>query len=150
MAQPWNPISDLLQLQDRMNRLFEDATQRKAHETDTRGDDQEIERPEWVPAADVYEREGYFEIVLDLPAIDRQALDISVEKDRLLIRGNREIEANERRKAERPRGRFLRKFGLPSNVDQSAISAEYRDGELRIKIPKRPGQQGKRVEIKVS
>jgi HSP20 family protein len=151
MAQNWNPINDLLFLQERMNRLFEDATQRRSgtEEDDIRRD-QEIERADWVPAADVTEREGDYVISLDLPGIDRQSLDISVEKDRLLIRGTRTLDGENRRRSERPQGRFFRKFGLPGQVDQSSISADYQDGVLRITIPKRPEPQAKRVEIKVS
>jgi HSP20 family molecular chaperone IbpA len=45
---------------------------------------------------------------------------------------------------------FLRKFGpLPPTVDQKAISAEYRDGVLRVRLPKRKEQKQKRVEIKI-
>ena len=51
----WNPLHDLVTLQDRMNRLFEDATQRRASEADK---NDELERADWYPAADVYENEA--------------------------------------------------------------------------------------------
>ena len=53
MSQQWNPLQDLMVLQDRMNRLFEDATQRRTESG--RGD--EFERADWTPAADIYETE---------------------------------------------------------------------------------------------
>jgi HSP20 family protein len=156
VSQNWNPIHDLLNLQDRMNRLFEDATKRHAggdHVEDSQEPvrhEQDIERTEWSPAADVFERENEYVIALDLPGIDRQSLDISLDKDRLVIRGNRKTEGESRRRAERPHGRFFRKFKLPSTVDEASISAEYKDGELRVTLPKRTEQQTRRVEIKVS
>jgi HSP20 family protein len=85
-----------------------------------------------------------------LPAIDRSSLDISVDHDRLVIRGARKGETENRRRSERPHGRFFRKFTLPSEVNQSAISADYKDGELRITLPRRRPEQSRKVEIKIS
>ena len=53
MSQQWNPLQDLMVLQDRMNRLFEDATQRRTQTDGGAGD--EFERADWTPAADIYE-----------------------------------------------------------------------------------------------
>lgn len=145
MAHAWDPMRDLVLLQDRMNRLFEDATQRSG---EGRGE-QEIEGADWVPAADVYEQEAAYVIALDLPGIERAALDISIEQDRLTIRGQRRIEEGGERRAERPRGRFVRRFTLPNIIDQAAITADYRDGVLRITLPRRQQKQAQRVEIKV-
>ena len=150
MAHAWDPMRDLVLLQDRMNRLFEDATQRRgARESEGGGDEQEIEGTDWIPAADVYEQEAAYVIALDLPGIDRSALDISVEQDRLSIRGQRNIEEGGERRSERPRGRFIRRFSLPATVDQSAIKADYRDGVLRVTLPRRQAKQSQRVEIKI-
>jgi HSP20 family protein len=145
MAHNWDPIRDLMVLQDRMNRLFEDATQRRG-----RGEDEgEIEGADWSPAADVYEHENEYVIALDLPGIDRAALDISIDRERLVIRGVRVIEEQGGHRVERPRGRFLRRFGMPSTVDQQGIKAEYKDGVLRVYLPKQKEQKPRRVEIKI-
>ena len=69
VAQYRSPIDDLLHLQDRMNRLFEDATHRHSTDGETSAVEQEIERPEWIPAADIYEREDHFELDLDLNSL---------------------------------------------------------------------------------
>jgi len=73
MAQQWNPLQDLVVLQDRMNRLFEDATQRRSQ---AEGSGDEFEHADWTPAADIYETESGFLLALDLPGIDREALEI--------------------------------------------------------------------------
>jgi HSP20 family protein len=150
MSQHWDPLRDLVVLQDRMNRLFEDATQRRARGASETQDD--LDRSDWAPAADVYEREDTYLIALDLPGVDRSALEINLDKDRLSIRGNRSIENGRQtqRRAERPRGKFSRSFALPALVDQERIEAEYKDGVLSVRLPKRKEQQAQRVEIKVS
>lgn len=144
MAQ-WNPLNDLVSLQDRMNRLFEDATQRRAQDN---GAD-EVEDADWYPAADVYENDQSYIVAVDLPGIDRSTLDISVDDDTLAIRGKKsDLEARQHR-AERPRGKFLRTFSVPASVDQKGIKADYRDGVLQVHLPKRTEPKAQRVEIKV-
>jgi HSP20 family protein len=148
MSKRWEPIGDLVGLQDRMNRLFEEAGERRARAgMDESG--QEIERADWHPAADVYEHAGEFVIALDLPGIDRSALEIDLDNDRLTIRGVRVVDEENQRRAECPRGRFLRRFGVPATVDQKGIAAEYKDGVLRLRLPKRAEQKSRRVEIKI-
>jgi HSP20 family protein len=146
MSKNWNPMGDLMGLQDRMNRLFEEASERRSRAGEG---EQEIERADWYPAADVYENENAFIIALDLPGIKRSALEIDLDNDRLSIRGERVIDEENQHRAECPRGRFLRRFGVPSLVDQQGIAAEYKDGVLRVMLPKRKEQKSRRVEIKV-
>lgn len=146
MAQ-WNPLHDLVSLQDRMNRLFEDASQRRASEA---GSSDEAEAADWYPAADIYENEGEYTVAVDLPGIDRTTLDISVDGDRLTIKGNRVAPDATRHRAECPSGKFLRTFSVPASVDQSDIRADYKDGVLEVRLPKRPERKAQRVEIKVS
>ena len=145
MAQQWNPLQDLMLLQDRMNRLFEDATQRRAQ---TESND-EFERADWTPAADISEVESAYVIALDLPGITRDAVEIDVDENRLVVKGTREIEQSTHR-AERPRGKFLRTFSIPGSVDQGAIGAEYKDGVLQIRLPKRKEQKAQKIVVKVS
>jgi HSP20 family protein len=148
MSQQWNPLQDLLVLQDRMNRLFEDATQRRAREESEKHD--ELDRADFIPAADIYETERAYLIALDLPGIDRAALEIDIDDNRLSIRGTRITDDSKQHRSERPRGRFARSFTVPSSVDQAGIGAEYKDGVLEIKLPKRKEEKAKRVEIKVT
>ena len=145
MAQ-WNPLNDLVSLQDRMNRLFEDATQRRASETNS-GDD--VERVDWHPAADVYENDAEYTVAVDLPGIDRATLDISVDEDRLTIRGHRAGQETTEHRVECPKGKFLRTFSVPASVDQKEIKADYKDGVLQVHLLKRPERKPQRVEIKV-
>ena len=148
MSQQWNPLQDLMVLQDRMNRLFEDATQRRTRADAGSGD--EFERADWTPASDIYESDSGYLIALDLPGIDREALEIDVDDNRLIVKGTRELAESKQHRIERPRGRFLRTFSVPGSVDQSKIGAEYKDGVLQIRLPKCSEQKPKKIDVKIS
>ena len=146
MSQQWNPLQDLMVLQDRMNRLFQDATQRRAG---TASDD-DFERADWAPASDIYETESGYLIAMDLPGIKREEVQIDIDENRLIVKGTREIAESKQYRTERPRGKFLRTFSVPGSVDQAKIGAEYRDGVLQIRLPRRSEPQAKKVDIKIS
>jgi HSP20 family protein len=138
---------DLFSLQDRMNRLFEEAADRRSQ---AGADEGEIERADWIPAADVYEDEREYLLVLDLPGIKRDGLDVSLDDGRLVIRGERPpTEGLHARRTERPQGRFVRTFSLPDAVDRGAITADYKDGVLLLHLPRRNEQQGHRLKIDI-
>lgn len=148
MSKPWNPLHDLMLLQERMNRLFEDATERRARA----GDSDEIEAVDWHPAADVYETEGEYLIAVDLPGVDRSAVDIDLDDEKLVVRGTRTIDRNGAKGKERvarPQGRFRRSFTVPANVADDGIQAEYKNGVLEITLPKRKETRAQRIQIKV-
>jgi len=148
MSQQWNPLQDLMVLQDRMNRLFEDATQRRNQADAGAGD--EFERADWTPASDIYETESAYLIAIDLPGIDREALEIDINENRLVVKGIRPIAESRQHRSERPRGKFLRTYSVPAAVEQGRIAAEYKDGVLQISLPKRTEQKSKKIDIKVS
>lgn len=145
MAQ-WNPLNDLVSLQDRMNRLFEDATQRPGQADPS----DEVEGAEWCPAADVYENDAAYTVAVDLPGIDRTTLHISVDQDTLAIKGIKPGLDTTQHRTERPKGKFLRTFSVPAAVDLNEIKADYKDGVLQVYLPKRPERKAQRVEIKIS
>lgn len=146
MSQQWNPLQDLMVLQDRMNRLFEDATQRRGQP----GEEHEFERADWTPAADIYETETGFLIALDLPGIKRDALQIDIDDNRLIVKGVRVVDDTRTRRTERPRGKFVRTFAVPASIDQGKIGADYKDGVLQIRLPKRAEQKAQKIEVKIS
>ena len=148
MSQQWNPLQDLMVLQDRMNRVFEDATQRRSQAEANAGD--EFERADWTPASDIYETETGFLIAMDLPGIRRETLELDVDENRLVVKGTREMAQSKQHRMERPRGKFLRTFSVPGSVDEGRIAAEYKDGVLQISLPKRTEQKAKKIDIKIS
>jgi HSP20 family protein len=149
MRHRFHPKRDLFTLQERMNRLFEEAADRHGRAGEDAG---EIERADWIPAADIYEDEREYTLALDLPGIKRDSLDVSLDDGRLTIRGERAAaDGVGVRRAERPQGRFVRAFTLPDAVDRSRIAADYKDGVLVLHLPKRTEQQqSRRVKIDIS
>ena len=89
-------------------------------------------------------------IALDLPGIDREKLVIDVDDNRLVVKGTRTIGEPRQHRTERPRGKFLRTFTVPAAVDQAKIAAEFKDGVLQIRLPKRSEQKSKRIDIKIT
>ena len=148
MSQQWNPLQDLMVLQDRMNRLFEDATQRRTQAGTTASD--EFERADWTPPSDIYETESGYLIAMDLPGIKREELQIDIDENRLIVKGTREVAESRQHRTERPRGKFLRTFSVPASVEQSQIGAEYKDGVLQIRLPRRSEPKPKKIDIKIS
>src|SRR5204862_2512684 len=122
-------------------------TQRRTQADAGRGD--EFERGDWTPASDIYETESGYVIAMDLPGIDRDALEINIDDNRLVVKGAREISKERQHRNERPRGKFLRTFSVPASVDQAKIAAEFRDGVLEITLPKQREQKSKRIDIKI-
>lgn len=146
MRHRFDPVRDLFTLQDRMNRLFEEAA-RRGGESESEG---EIERADWIPAADVSEEAGEFVITLDLPGIRRDGLDVNLDEGRLTIRGERPPqEGTQLRRSERPHGRFARTFSLPDAIDRHAITADYKDGVLTLRLPKRAEPKERRLKIDI-
>jgi HSP20 family protein len=148
MSQRWDPIRDLMVLQDRMNQLFEDATERRARSgTDTSAG---VRTSEWVPSADVYEEAEGYVVALDLPGVERSDLEIDLEDHQLTIKGIRSVRGQIEHRRERPQGKFSRSFSVPASVDQEQIAAEYKDGVLYVRLGKRSEPKAQRVEIRVS
>jgi HSP20 family protein len=148
MSQQWNPLQDLMVLQDRMNRLFEDATQRRTQAGTGAGD--EFERADWTPASDIYETESGYLIAMDLPGIKREELQIDIDDNRLIVKGTRGVAESKQYRTERPHGKFLRAFSVPASVDQAQIGAEYKDGVLQVRLPRRSEPKPKKIDIQIS
>jgi HSP20 family protein len=146
----WGDWRDYAALQDRLTRLFEEIGMSAGGQREAARED-DIERADWSPAADVYETGDSFVIALDLPGIDRASLDVSIDDNRLTVRGERAPDEGQRRgRGNRPSGRFLSRFGpLPPTVDQKRVAAEYKDGVLRLRLPKRAERQAGKVKIEI-
>ena len=141
-------IKDLVTLQDRMNRLLEEAfpaRQRRAEET-------EFFTGEWTPAVDIYEDENAITLEADIPGIDPNNLDIRVEGNTLHMKGERKFEKETKRenfyRVERAYGTFVRSFMLPQNVQADRIEATYKNGELKVILPKSEDAKAKPIKIK--
>ncbi len=136
-----DPLQQLLDLQEWMNRLFEETLGRERLD-----DDAHVPRRTWAPAADVYETAAGYVVEIDLPGLRREDVAVQVERGELVIRGEKPPSTAGRpetfHRLERLDGPFARSFRLPQAVDPEDISAELSDGVLRLTLPKpRPGRR---------
>jgi HSP20 family protein len=106
---------------------------------------------DWVPRVDIREEESSFIVDADLPGVDAKAIDITLEKNILTIRGSRsgEAETDEGgyKRKERFTGSFVRQFTLPETADGDTITAKTINGVLRVTIPKTVKSQARSIEV---
>lgn len=137
----WDPFSDMVQLRDEIGRWFEGVTERD------RGKKSAV----WAPDVDIKETDKEILIKADLPGMKLEDIDVSVDDDQLVIKGERKEEKEEKEKGyirvERSYGSFYRSFniGVPVKADQ--IKANYKDGVLDINLPKAEAKKPKKIEI---
>ena len=105
--------------------------------------------PTGIPLRTYYENDGEYIVAVDLPGIDRSTLDISIDDDRLTVKGQRAGNEATPQIDECPKGTFLRTFNVPAAVDNDEIKADYKDGVLKVRIPRQPERKAQRIEIKV-
>jgi HSP20 family protein len=140
----WEPFRGLNTLQEQVNRLFEDNFTRAGH----------AELASWAPAVDIYETENELVVKADLPDVPEKEIDVRVENNTLTIHGERKFENDVHQdnylRVERAYGTFTRSFSLPNTVNTEAIRADYRNGVLSVRIPKREESKPKQIKIGVS
>jgi HSP20 family protein len=139
-TEPWNWMDRIHQDLDRLA-----ATRALAGDEPNTASD-------WVPAVDVTESNDDFVIRADLPGVDANDVEVTMDKGVLAIQGARETrsetEVDGYQRTERASGRFLRRFTLPDTTDSEAIAANAKDGVLEIRIPKKLQVQPQRIKVK--
>lgn len=108
---------------------------------------------DWRPVADISETEGEYLIKAELPEVDRKDVHVSVESGNVVIRGERKMDKEEedstQHRVESFYGSFSRSFALPDNVEADKISAESKNGVLKVHLPKSKKTQPKSIEVAV-
>jgi HSP20 family protein len=140
-----DPLRELLELQERMNRLFDETLSRdRLHEPSA-------PHGSWIPTADVLERADAYVVELELPGLERDDLVVQAHEDEVVVRGARRPSAGGRPEAfhrlERRHGPFARSFRFPAAIDPAGIVAELHEGVLRLTLPKRVAPS-RRVEVR--
>jgi len=131
-------------LTERMERLFEEF-----FPTVRREEEREFV---WAPAVDVYENDKAYVVEVDLPGLRKEDVRVTVQDGVLTIQGERRLTREEKgvdyHRQERFYGKFLRSFTVPETVDVDRISAEFKDGVLRLTLPKREPSAGRVIEVR--
>ena len=106
----------------------------------------------WAPSVDISENEKAFTLHADIPGVNPDEIEISMEKGVLTVKGERNsekvAEGEKYRRVERQRGSFARSFTLPDSVDTDNIEAACAHGVLTVTIPKQEVAVSRRIEIK--
>ena len=145
----FEPFRDLVTFQDRLNRIFEDAFR------GSRGASEEewALGGSWAPSVDIYEQDGNLVLKAELPGIDPKDVDVHVENNVLTLRGERKLDSEVKRESyhrvERSYGAFSRSFTLPNVVDTDKIKAEFKEGVLRLVLPKKEEAKPKQISISI-
>ncbi len=143
---PYDPFALVNQLQKEMNRLFD------ARVGEGRGNETSAAvTSDWIPLVDVQEEPERYVIYADIPGVDPQEVEITMENGVLALRGNRESQTapagNGYKRRERPAGVFYRRFVLPDTADAEGIKAHGKNGVLQLVIPKREKAVARRIQV---
>ena len=139
----WNPIRELSAFDTPFNRVFRHVIP---------GTDEVGRERSWVPAVDVYETDDHALVVsVELPGIDSKDLSVALENGVLTIEGERTIDTEVDRerwyRSERAYGAFRRSFTLPRTVDAGAVTAEHKNGTLRVRLPLKEEAKPHRITV---
>ncbi len=127
----WDPLQDLLALQERIHRLAG---------TDEAG---------WMPPVDIYETEDRYVVTAEVAGLAREDLQIQIQDGKLTLRGERQAGEHSSvrfERVERGHGRFARTFVLPRAADASDITADLQNGVLTISVLKRSDRRQVEIE----
>lgn len=142
----YEPASVVSQLQNDINRIFGNVFDSESSSATA----------QWMPAVDVREYIDRFELLVDLPGVNPNAVEITLENSVLTIAGERREEKMtpgngtgepQLQRTERPVGLFHRRFILPDTVDAERVTAAGKDGVLQISIAKHAKAQPKRITV---
>lgn len=140
-------FSDLEHIQHEVNRLFNSSLTRWMDE------DRGLMESAWNPAMEIRESRDTIVVIADLPGVVKDAIDVSVHGDQLTVKGEKkqEKEANEKGyvRTERFYGSFTRSVTLPCEVDAARVDASYKDGVLKLVLPKKEEAKPQQIQVKV-
>lgn len=131
----WDPLRDLLALHEQLGQLV--------------GSD----APGWTPPVDLYETANEYVLTAEIPGLTRDQIHIHAEDRRIVIRGargtdpGRDIPSEQYHRVERGHGRFSRAFSLPEMIDVNGVSADLKDGILKVTIPKARDRGTRRIDV---
>lgn len=144
----WNPFKDLEEMEKRLSTYLGRPALR------TEAGKEAMTVAEWSPLVDISEDDKEYLIKAEIPEMKKEDIKLSVHDDVLTITGERKYEKEEKNKkyhrVERAYGSFMRSFTLPEDADGSKVGAEYKDGVLKVHLPKSEKAKPKAIEVKVA
>ncbi|HEY7182288.1 MAG TPA: Hsp20/alpha crystallin family protein [Blastocatellia bacterium] len=143
-----DPFSELRNFQEDFNRIFGSTLPRLFNS------EEGLLGGNWAPNVDIYEDENSITLEADLPGLKPGEFNLSIENYRLTLSGERKFEKEQKgdnwRRVERSYGSFTRAFSLPSTVNVDAVNAEFKDGVLRVTLPKKEEVKARQIQVTVT
>ena len=141
-----DPFSDLRNIQDDFNRIFNTALPRLFT-------NEEVLSGIWAPRVDIFEDQNSIVLEADLPGLKPEDFKLSIENFKLTLSGERKFENEQKgdnwHRVERSFGSFARTFSLPNTVGVEEVKADFKEGVLRVTLPKREEVKARQIEVKV-
>ena len=145
----WDPFKELEETHNRLSRFFGLPVSRTSN-----GGKESLTVTEWAPSVDIVEDEREWLVKADLPEVKKEDVKVTVENGVLTITGERRLEKEEKDKKyhrlERSYGNFLRSFTLPDTADVTKVNAEFKDGLLKVHLPKSEKAKPKAIDVKLT
>ena len=144
----WNQLREMEEAQNRVNRFLGGFPNRLGS-----GETHSLAVADWSPEIDISQDDHEYLLKADLPEIKKDDLRVTVEDGILCVSGERKSEKeDEKRKfhrVERSYGSFRRSFTLPADTDSKKVTAEFRDGVLKVHLPTTAIAKTKALQVKV-
>jgi HSP20 family protein len=151
----WDPFQDLRSAQEEMAQMAQMAqmSPRLAHALGLHGQQQgSATATAWAPALDISERKDAYLVTVELPGVEADDLEITMEDGLLTIQGERHFahDSSEQQfhRVERRYGAFRRSITLPAHVMAEGIQASFEDGVLQLLVPKAEEAKPKRIQVR--
>ena len=145
----WNPLREMEEAQNRFNRFLGGFPNR----IDS-GEPHSLTVADWSPEVDISEDDHGYLIKADLPEMKKEDVKVTVDHGILSVSGERKSEKEDKKKKfhriERSLGTFRRSFTLPEDTDSTKVTAEFRDGVLKVHLPTTAVERSKATQVKVT
>lgn len=147
----WNPAKELISMEREFGKLFNSFNNRFGLQSSK--EDEDFMNAVWSPLTDISEDDEQYLLHLDLPGVNKEDVKIKYNNGQISISGERFVEEENDNKTyhhvERAFGKYYRSFNLPEKILEDKIDAEFKDGMLKIIIPKAEEAKPKQIEVKV-
>lgn len=146
----WDPFAEMENVQQRLSDFVSHLPVRWPW---PEGHEEAVSLTQWAPMVDITEDDTEYIIAAEVPSVNKEEIKAVIENGTLVISGERKVEKEEKNKkfhrVERSYGSFERSFALPADADPDNVTAEFKDGVLKVHLRKNPGDKPKPKEIAI-
>jgi HSP20 family protein len=145
----WRPLRDIVSIQDEMNQLFDGFFGERVPRRWLKA-----EEGLWTPNVDVSETKDEIVVTAEMPGMKKEDITLSVQENVLTLSGEKKSEEEKKDanfyRLERSFGSFCRSFTLPTPVEADKIKASFKDGILKVTLPKSEKVKPQEIPINIS